>query len=78
MDSNRTMTTLKRTDTDFVDGEDMTLREPISNTQVDILAKLLIHVDITRPCGDDVMRDPTKAQELMSIGSNRASLINPN
>ena len=76
MASKRTITELKRTYTDFVDGENMAMREPMSSTQVDIFAHMTIHLDITRPCGDDVTHDPIKARELMSIGSRRVSLIN--
>ena len=61
---------LERTDTDFIDGE--TINENKMNT----LAKLLVHLDVIRPSGDDVLNNPAKQHELMYIGNKRVELLN--
>ena len=60
---------MKRTDTDFVDGE------TINENKVNTLTKLLVHLDVIRPSGDDVLNDPAKQHELMYIGNKRVELL---
>ena len=50
-------------------------KEQVSDKKINAFAKLLVHLDITRPYGDDVFDDPVKANELMRIGSERVELL---
>ena len=43
--------------------------------KINTMAKLLIHLDIIRPDGDDALNDPNIAHELMQIGSRRVALL---
>lgn len=47
----------------------------IDENKINVFAKLIAYLDITRPCGDDIMDDPVKANELMNIGSKRITLL---
>ena len=50
-------------------------KEQVSDKKINAFAKLLVHLDITRPCDDDVFDDPVKTNELMRIGSKRVELL---
>ena len=50
-------------------------REQVSDKKINAFAQLLVHLDITRPCDDDVLDDPVKANELMRISSKRVELF---
>ena len=49
--------------------------EQVSDNKINAFAKLLVHLDITRPNDDDVFDDPVKANELMRIGNKRVELL---
>ncbi len=70
---------LKRTDTDFVNGFEPIYKEmggeQVSDTKINTFAKLLVHLDITRPCGDDVFNDPAKASKLIYVSDKRLALL---
>ena len=68
---------MKITYIDFVDGIDNENKkeEPIHANQINVLAKLIVHLDTIRPIGDNGMDDPVKAHELMYVGSRRDALL---
>ena len=51
------------------------MTEPQESDKINTIAKLLIHLDIIRPDGNDAFDDPTIAHELMRIGSRRVALL---
>ena len=60
---------LERTDTDFIDGE------TVNENKVNTLAKLLVHLDVIRPSGDDALNDPVTFDFLMHISTQRVEVI---
>ena len=65
----KTKQPLKRTDADFIDGE------TINENKVNTLAKLLVHLDVIRPSGDDALNDPVTFDFLMHISTQRVEVI---
>jgi hypothetical protein len=49
--------------------------EQVSDKKINTFAKLLVHLDITRPCGDDVFNDPTKVNKLTYVSDKRLALL---
>ena len=50
-------------------------KEQVSDKKIHAFAKLVVHLDITRPYGDGVFDDPIKENEFMRIGRKRVELV---